>query len=132
QCNRTRGSDSPDHCRPDGRSRTFQPGAGHCWNSLRHWRLNQHNAIRTGRRETWPERGVFVYRRHRVARDAYDLVSDAGDKTTDRTYRDGWSISVMHASITSSVMERNMAFKVQVGPPQDARGANGAARNAVA
>ena len=51
QCNRTRGSDSPDHCRPDGRYRTFQLGAGHCWNSLRHWRFNQHNAIRTGCRE---------------------------------------------------------------------------------
>ena len=83
QCNRTRGSHRPDHCRPDGRYRTFQLSAGHCWNSIRHWRLNQHNAIRTGRREAWPERGVFVYRRHRVARNTHDLVSDAGDKTTD-------------------------------------------------
>ena len=78
-----RGSDSPDHCRPDGRYRTFQLGAGHCWNSIRHWRLNQHNAIRTGRREAEPKRGVFVYRRHRVARNTHDLVSDAGNKTTD-------------------------------------------------
>jgi len=58
-------------------------GAGHRWDSIRHWRLNQHNAIRTGRREAWPERGFFVYRRHRVARNTHDLVSDAGDKTTD-------------------------------------------------
>ena len=83
QCNRTRGSDRPGHCRPDGRYRTFQLGAGHCWNSIRHWRLNQHSAIRTGCREAWPERSVFVYRRHRGARNTHDLVSDAGDKTTD-------------------------------------------------
>jgi hypothetical protein len=29
------------------------------------------------------QRRVFVYRRHRVARDTHNLVSNAGDKATD-------------------------------------------------
>ena len=61
-----------------------------------------------------------MYRRHRVARDTHDPVSDAGDKNHRLNVpRRMVNQSVMHTSIeTSSVMERNMAFKVQVGPPQ--------------
>jgi MFS family permease len=61
----------------------FKLSAGHCWDSIWHRRLNQHDAIRASCRETWFQRGVFGYRRHRVARDTRDFVSDAGDKTTD-------------------------------------------------
>jgi hypothetical protein len=58
-------------------------GPRHRWNSIRNWRLNQHNAVGSRCRETWHKRRIFVYCRHRVARDTHCLVSDAGDKTTD-------------------------------------------------
>ena len=72
-----------------------------------------------GRREARLERGIFVYRRHRADRNTHDLVSMPETKRqTERSEKHGQLVGHTYVENADSAMERNMAFKVQVGPPQ--------------
>jgi hypothetical protein len=55
--------------------------------TARNWRFTQHDAVGSRGRKAWPQRGLFVYCRHRFARNHSRSVSYARDETTDRAFQ---------------------------------------------